>query len=119
MNYMKFVSDEHEKFYNNNRSITQKGRDFEALVYTLGITEDCSIHFYRMYDDKERCIIPDVLFEGWQTGASQRITRLAFTLFTGTIVEGDDPNRYCPTSLFYCLDEIHRQGALLALAYFA
>lgn len=116
---MTFVSAEHEQFYNDHRSIITKGKDFEALVYTIGINGDCREHFSRMYNDKERCIIPDAIYEGWQTGGSQRITRLAFHLFTGTVAADDDPYYYSPRRLFYCLDEIHRQGALLALAYFA
>ena len=116
---MKFVSDEHKKFYEENQSITSMGIDFEALVYTIGINADCRKHFSHMYNNNTRCIISDALHEGWQTGASRRITRLAFNLFTWSIAEGDNPDMYCPKNLFYCLDHIHRQGVLLALEYFA
>lgn len=116
---MQFVSEEHKRFYEENRSITEKGRDFQALVYTLGINPDCRKRFSRMYNDEERVIIPDVIFEGWQTSGSVRITRLAFHLFTWHAMEDDEPENYFPKNLFHGLDDTHRQGALLALTYFA
>lgn len=116
---MKFVSPEHEQFYNDNAAIADRGEEYAALVYTLGISRDCRAHFSRLYDPKERLIIPAGLFEGWQTGASRRITRLAFNLFTWQTAEGDNPAEYTPKELFSSLDETHRQGALLAIAYFA
>lgn len=116
---MKFVSDEHEQFYNDHADIAGSSPDFSALVYTLGINASCREHFGRLYDTQSRCIIPAGLFEGWQTGASKRITRLAFNLFTWQTAEGDEPEKYTPKELFSSLDEQNRQGALLALTYFA
>ena len=55
----------------------------------------------------------------WQTGSSSRITRLAFNLFTWRTIEEDDPANYTPKELFSGLDEINRQGVLLAMTYFA
>lgn len=119
---MKFTSKAHEDFYNDHAAITARGDDYKALIYTLGIDQACREHFSRLYDPADRVIIMIItawLFEGWQTGASRRITRLAFHLFTWQTAEGDDPAEYTPRNLFSNLDETHRQGALLALAYFA
>lgn len=115
---MMFISDEHEQFYNDHRSISA-GKDFEALVYTIGIADTCRTHFSCMYNVDKGTIIPDAIYKEWQTSASRAITRLAFHLFTWTIVQGDEPNNYCPRNLFYCLDDINRRGVLLALEYFA
>lgn len=114
---MKFASNEHEQFYNDHADIADLGDDYAALVYTLGISPSCREHFDRLYNQQQ--IIPDGLHEGWQTGASIRITRLAFNLFTWQTIEGDDPENYTPKELFSGLDEIHRQGVLLAMTYFA
>lgn len=116
---MKFTTPEHEKFYNNHADITKNGPEYAAIVYTLGISPTCRAHFKSLFDAEKGLINTGALFEPWQTGASKRITRLAFNLFTWQTAEGDDPEKYAPKELFSNLDADHRQGALLALAYFA
>lgn len=116
---MYFVSDEHEEFYNQHSDIVSRGNDYEALIYTLGISSSCREHFSGLYNVKERCIIPEGLFQGWQTGGSKRITRLAFNLFTHNTVVGDDPESYAPKELFSGLDEDSKTGAVYAILYYA
>lgn len=116
---MKFVTDEHRAFYEDHAAITEQGDDFQALIYTLGISRDCREHFSRLYDPADRCILTGGLFEGWQTSGSKKITRLAFNLFTWHTADGDNPEEYAPKSLFAGLDETHRRGALYAILYFA
>ena len=72
-----------------------------------------------LFDAEKRRINTRALFEPWQTGASRRITRLAFDLFAWEIAEGDDPEAYAPHEIFAGLDDMHRSGVLLALTYFA
>lgn len=115
---MKFTTAEHEHFYKTHTNDSDENEK-KALVYTLGIDYECRNHFSHLYNTKLNCIRPEGLREGWQTGASMRITRLAFHLFTWQTVEGDDPEKYTPIELFSNLDTSHRQGVLLALAYFA
>lgn len=115
---MKFTTSEHEQFYKTHTNESDENEK-KALVYTLGIDDDCRSHFDHLYTANLNCIRPEGLREGWQTGASIRITRLAFNLFTWQTVEGDDPEKYTPIELFSNLDTSHRQGVLLALAYFA
>lgn len=115
---MEFVNDQHEQFFEAHTATTDENEK-KALIYTLGIDDDCRSHFNRLYDTNTNCIRPEGLREGWQTGASRRITRLAFNLFTWQTIEGDDPANYTPIELFSNLDTAHRQGVLLALAYFA
>lgn len=43
-----------------------------------------------MFDFKERLIKPESLHEGWQTGGSTGLTRLAFNLWSGYVEEGDE-----------------------------
>lgn len=115
---MKFVNDQHEQFFEAHTAASD-AQEKKALVYVIGIDDECRNHFEHLYDTKLNCIRPEGLREGWQTGASIRITRLAFNLFTWQTVEGDDPEKYAPIELFSNLDTAHRQGVLLALAYFA
>lgn len=116
---MQFANDEHERFYNDHADITARGRDYAALVYTLGISGSCRQHFARLYDAKDRSINPDALADGWQTGSSRRIARAAFNLFTYQIPEGESAEDYTPKELFSSLDGDARRGMALALYYFA
>lgn len=116
---MEFISKEQERFYNDHADIAERGDDYRALIYTLGINGETRRHFSRLYDPQDRCIITAGLNEGWQTGASKRITRLAINLFTWQTAEGDEPANYTPKELFSGLDAENRQGALYAISYFA
>lgn len=53
-----------------------------ALCYCLGISKDTRNHADRIYDFKSGCIKPDCLHDGWQTGTSRKVVRLAFNLYT-------------------------------------
>lgn len=113
---MEFCTKEHEAFFNDHKDIAERGHDYAALVYTLGINSECREHFQRLYNDG---INPDALRDSWQTGASTRITRLAFNLFTWHIAAGDDPTAYTPINLLSGLDDDQRRGAIAAIALFA
>ena len=56
---------------------------YSSFFYCVGISEDTRNHVDRMFDFKERLIKPEALHEGWQTGGSARLTRLAFNLWNG------------------------------------
>lgn len=115
---MEFVNDQHEQFFEAHTNASdEQGK--KALVYILGIDAECRNHFEHLYDTNLNCIRPAGLREGWQTGASKRITRLAYNLYTWEIAEGDDPAAYTPYEIFFGMDKMHKNGILLALSYFA
>lgn len=116
---MNFISDAQQQFYVAHKAITDSGGDYAALVYTLGIDDNCRQHFADLYDTKARQIKEDALHAAWQTSGSRKVTRLAFNLFTWTTPETDDPNRYAPKELFSGLDDTHKFGMIYALTYFA
>lgn len=118
-NSLHFISDAHKAFYNAHKAITDRGDDYEALIYTLGISESCREHFKDLYDEKNRIINTDALKDTWQTTGSKAIFRLAINLFSWETAEGDDPANYAPKRLFRGLDDKHRTGALYAMKYFA
>lgn len=115
---MKFASNAHEQFYEAHTAPSDE-QEKKALVYTLGIDDACRSHFARLFDTDLNCIRPEGLREGWQTGASKRITRLAYNLYTWEIAEGDDPAAYTPYEIFFGMDKMHKNGILMALSYFA
>lgn len=116
---MYFVSDEHKAFYDDHTAIRSHGSDYDALIYTLGISDSCRKHLSALYDEKKRLIKPEGLQEGWQTSASVRISRLALHLFTHNVVPDDDPLLYTPKELLSGLDDSHRTGAIYAMMYYA
>ncbi len=50
---------------------------------------------------KERLIKPEALHEGWQTGGSARLTRLAFNLWNGYVEKGEE-SLSTPYEMFDC-----------------
>ena len=54
-----------------------------------------------MFDFKERLIKPEALHEGWQTGGSARLTRLAFNLWNGYVEKGEE-SLSTPYEMFDC-----------------
>lgn len=116
---LKFIDSEHKRFFEEHAAVTDRGQDFAALVYTLGISPECRAHFADIFDARCGCIIPDGIAAAWQTGGSLKITRLAFNLFTHGVLEEERAEDYTPKALLSGLDESHRAGALMALTYFA
>jgi hypothetical protein len=83
----------------------------KALIYALGICNDTRRRFNLIYNAKERCIVPDTINSGWQTGGSLKVTRLAFNLFTdrpasaynGTdYPDFDECKKYSVSDVFCC-----------------
>lgn len=105
---MIFKDKEHEDFYNLNIERTNSFNDpyRKALFYTLGLTEETRNNIDSLYSFKWREINFDGLRQGWQTGTSMRITRLAFNLYNGFCGDTDDEEykydsrNYTPYYLF-------------------
>ncbi len=105
---MLFKDKGHEEFYNFNVARTNSAKDpyRKALFYTFGLTGETRRNIDRLYNFKKRCIEFDGLHDGWQTGTSMRVTRLAFNLFngfngdTGEDEPIDECHKYTPYELF-------------------
>ena len=77
-----FMSKEHKEFYLEYLPKCRwKDVYHEALVYCLGIDRDTRKHVNKIYDFKNGSVKPECLQEGWQTGGSLRIVRMAFNLY--------------------------------------
>lgn len=78
-----FKNLDHELFYKRCLEKTPNDVFHQALFYTLGILDVTQKNVESLYDFKKEKIVFEGLSQGWQTGASKRITRMAFNLFNG------------------------------------
>lgn len=83
-----------------------------SLFYTLGICAETRSHINDLFDVAERGIKLDGLQQGWQTGTSRRVTRLAFNLWNGCTCDSEEDAEACRNSPFYAVDEIFSCGYL-------
>ena len=88
---IKFTSKEHENFY---KTMLQKSGNNDsyhrALFYCIGISDTVRRNVKQIFDFEQDRIKPDGLLEGWQTGGTVRITRLAFNLWNGYMKPGEE-----------------------------
>lgn len=108
-----FTGKEHMEFYQAalNRCRYQDVYH-QVLCYCLGIDKDTRAHIERIYDFESGSIITECINEGWQTGGSRKVVRLAFNLYTDgtpTTYDSDDceeqvteTGRYSVSDLFCC-----------------
>ena len=103
-----FYSEQHRNFYNRH---VDGGADpyYRALVYLLGMTAETRSNFSRYFDAEARMIRPTALEEGWQTGGTVRIVRMAFNLWNGWCYESEEDaqegrtsDTFTPDNLFCC-----------------
>lgn len=104
---MKFRNEEHENAYYTllKKMGVADGKDVyrQALSYLLTLDTVCSKHITQLYNFEERCIDVTALEQGWQTGTSQKTTRLAFNLFTGhTAWCPDEDVSQCSVAEIFC-----------------
>ena len=89
---MKFMNEEHKAFYETRLAQCRYQDAYhKALVYTLGLTNDCRANFDLLYDVKTGFVNPDIFRDensGWITGTDRRIIYLAYHLY----------NDGCPTA---------------------
>lgn len=99
---IKFASKEHKEFYNKMMDKVKVNDSYHrAFFYCMGISGETRRNIGQLFDFKKDCIEPDGLHEGWQTGGSIRLTRLAFNLWNG-YSEQDNEKMSTPYELFDC-----------------
>ena len=112
-----FADEAHERFfYEKVRELPNSRRDSEeiAMIYTLGICDKTRAAFSKIVDQNTLQVNPLVLFAGWQTSATVKVTRLAINLYTGFSQEvkrddsiegyhiGKDSSDYTVEEIFGC-----------------
>lgn len=102
MSEIQFASKEHEKFFYSMLKKTGKTDSYHtAFFYCIGISDTTRQNVERVFDFEKQHIKPEGLYEGWQTGGSVRLTRLAFNLWNGYIETGKE-RLSTPYEMFDC-----------------
>lgn len=110
---MEFLDENHKKFWKEKNIILErynrKDVYYKSLIYTLGICEQTRENFNKIFDIKNGEINIDSLHESWQTNTSQKVTRVAFSLWNGCNYEsqqdaekGKISNNYNISDIFCC-----------------
>lgn len=102
MSEIKFASKEHENFFFSMLAKCGNTDSYHrAFFYCVGISDTARRNVGRIFDFKKDCINPDGLHEGWQTGGTVRLTRLAFNLWNGYVEEREE-RLSTPYEIFDC-----------------
>ena len=110
---MEFVDDEHEKFWEEKNLIMQKyGKTdvyYKSIVYTLGICETTRSNFDKIFSIENGEINIDSINSAFQTGTSEKVTRMAFSLWNRCNYDSEKDRQkgkvseyYNPSEIFCC-----------------
>lgn len=110
---MYFIDEEHELFFINKlKELHQYGKTdvyYTSLVYTLGVCETTRKHFDTIINTKKGEINIDALSLPWQTRTSEKVTRMAFSLWNGCMYDSKEDiennkmsKGYIPSEIFAC-----------------
>lgn len=99
---IKFASKEHENFFFSMLAKCGNTDSYHrAFFYCVGISDTARRNVGRIFNFENDCINPDGLHEGWQTGGTVRLTRLAFNLWNGYVEEREE-RLSTPYEIFDC-----------------
>ncbi|MEH2953527.1 DUF6075 family protein [Candidatus Merdisoma sp. JLR.KK011] len=102
MSEIRFASKEHERFFFS--MLAKCGNSdscHRAFFYCVGISDTTRGNVEWLFDFQNDRINPDGLHEGWQTGGTMRLTRLAFNLWNGYVEETEE-RLSTPNEIFDC-----------------
>lgn len=110
---MEFVDDEHGKFWEEKNLIMQKyGKTdvyYKSIVYTLGICETTRNNFNKIFSIEKGEINIDSINSAFQTGTSEKVTRMAFSLWNRCNYDSNEDRQkgkvseyYNPSEIFCC-----------------
>lgn len=105
MDQLKFYDNTHEQFYKEHTEGEKLDCYNRSLIYLLGLTEETRKHFNKLYNERTRQIEITGTNEGWQTGSTLAITKLAFNLFNGYCgLEDREATTYTVENIFVYRD---------------
>ena len=85
-----FIDKDHKNFFYSKLDKLQSLRKTDvyylSLVYTLSICETTREHFSNIFNIEKGEINLDAIKAGWQTGTSEKVTRMAFNLWNHSIM---------------------------------
>lgn len=104
---MKFIDDEHKQFYEQKIKEVEKTDVYRnALIYTLGICPVTREHLDNIFKTKDGEININALQEPYQTGTSEKVTRLAFNLWNSCNYDREEDIEDNKVSIYYNPSEI-------------
>jgi len=110
---MKFIDNKHKEFWNKKyKEMQALGKTdvyYKSIVYTLGICETTRDNFDNIFNLKTGEINVDSLQEAYQIGSSEKVTRMAFSLWNRCnydsyedVENGNISSSYNPSEIFCC-----------------
>lgn len=110
---MKFIDNVHKQFYERKykklKSLGKEDRYYKSIIYTLAMCDTTREHFSDIFDLENGEININSLSSPYQTGTSEKITRLAFNLWNGCCYDSEQDFindnasvKYNPSELFCC-----------------
>ncbi len=109
-----FIDNDHKSFFysklNKLQILGKTDVYYLSLVYTLSICETTREHFSNIFNIEKGEINLDAIKAGWQTGTSEKVTRMAFNLWNHSIMFDSEEdlenekisNCYAPSEIFCC-----------------
>ena len=105
-----FIDEEHKNFvvekYSELRKYGKTDVYYKSIIYVLGICPMTRQNFDKIFDIKEGMINPDSLGQAWQTGSSEKVTRMAFSLWKGWMYDSEEDLAKGEMSSYYNVSEI-------------
>lgn len=111
---MKFINEEHKKFFSKKFKETEKyGKTdeyYSSMIYTLSICETTREHFNDIFDIKTGEINLGCIQTRWQTSTSLKVTRMALNLWNHNLMYDSEEDlgqnilscHYAPSEIFCC-----------------
>lgn len=110
---MNFIDKEHEQFYIEKlKFLSQYGKTdvyYQSLIYTLGICPTTRDNFDKIFNLKDGEIQIDSINGSFQTGTSEKVTRMAFSLWNRCMYDSKEDlendkisSGYNPSEIFCC-----------------
>ena len=104
---MKFLDNEHKEFY--NRVLKQYKKSdvyYKSIIYTLAICSVTREHFNDIFNIQSGEINIDSIQASYQTGTSEKVTRLAFSLWNRCNYDSTTDAEDEKVSVYYNVSEI-------------
>lgn len=103
----KFIDKEHKQFYEQKLKEIGKSDVYrKALIYTLSMCETTREHFADIFDIKAGEININSLQAPYQTGSSEKVTRMAFSLWNRCNYDSEEDIENHKPSIYYNPSEI-------------
>lgn len=107
---MKFIDDEHKKFWNKKyEKMKEMGKTdvyYKSIIYTLGMCETTRNNFSKIFNLEKGEINIDSIKGAYQTETSQKVTRMAFSLWNRCNYDSSKDSEHKKISINYNPSEI-------------